>query len=139
MFCLRLHSIICSYAHVRGILMEIKHINRFKLSKSRPALCLLPSCCGGVLDYIRASPSSSLFPPVSPFSPCSWPTLVFSFQLHQPCLLGVIAGSPPLFPPLLPPHPVSQLTCVSVIVHIWERLSRSRSVCKKHSQKTRGP
>lgn len=38
-------------------------------------------------------------PPLSPafFSPCSWPTLVFSFQPHQPRLLGAIASSPSPF------------------------------------------
>lgn len=84
----------------------------------------LPSCCGGVLDYISVSPSFFLSSPLFH----SWPTLVFSFQLHQPCLLGVIARLPlPLFL-LPPPYPVSQLSLVSVMDHIWERLSRSRLV-----------
>lgn len=50
----------------------------------------------GVLDYISMLQS---LPPLSPafFSPCSWPTLVFSFQPHQPRLLGAIASSPSPF------------------------------------------
>lgn len=42
-----------------------------------------------------------------------------------------------LFPPPFP-HPVSQLILVSVIDHIWERLSCSGTVCLKHSQKAGG-
>lgn len=64
------------------------------------------------------------------FSPCSWPTLVFSFQPHQPRLLGAIASSPPLSSPEPPPlpHPVSQLILVSLMGHIWQRLK----ACSRH-------
>lgn len=94
-----------------------------------------PSCCGGVLDYVCVSPSSPLY---LPFSLCSWPTLVVSFQLHQPCLLGVIASphlSFPPPPPRPPPHPVSEPILVSVMDYIWERLSCFSFVCQSTARK----
>lgn len=145
-FCLRRLPVI-GYLRVRGMLMEITNINAgLKAPNVDPGSGSAKRPWGSVVGHrlcisifaLFFSPSVSLFFSSSLFL-CSWPTLVFSFQLHQPCLLGVIANSPLLFlpplPPPPPPHPVSQLILVSVMEHIWERLSCSESVCWSPARK----
>lgn len=102
----------------------------------------LPSCCGGVLDYIHAPSADSLFSPrFSLFFHCTFGQHLCS---HSSSINSVCWGSsppPPSFfcPPPPPPfYPVSQLMLVSVIDHIWDRLDCSRSVCKKCGQKAGG-
>lgn len=77
---------------------------------------------------------TAVFTPLSPafFSPCPWPTLVFSFQLHQPRLLGVIASSPsPFFSwTSASSSPCfSTYSCLSNGPHLAEIEALSQSVC----------
>lgn len=73
---------------------------------------------------------------------CSWPGLVFSFQLHQLCLLGVMHLS--LFPPAPPRLPIFSLSHLllslfhSSVDHIWERLNISPSVCGGATREVEG-
>lgn len=106
------------------------HKYKHRLKKSRP----LWLCQAAVEECWTTftSPSFSffsLFPFISPFS------LLANTCVLIPAPSTLSAGghrqipSPPFFL-LPPPYPVSQLTLVSVMDHIWERLSRSRAVCR---------
>lgn len=113
---LRLHSIICSHAHVRGMLMEIANINTG----------LKKLCQAAVGERIL---SLSIFSPfISPFS------LLANTCILIPAPSTPSAGghrqtrSPPFFSSLLLTPFLNPL--VSVMDHIWERLSRSRPVCR---------
>lgn len=134
MFCFRLRSIICSYARVRGMLMEIVSANTgLNAQKVEPRSDSAKLLWRSVGLHVCISISDSFFSSLSPF---------FTPLLANACVLipapsTLSAGGhrrlPPVFPPLLypppPPHPISQLILVSVMDHIWERLSRSSSVC----------
>lgn len=126
MFGSKPHSFTCSNANVRGMVMVITNINTgCKAQKVEQGSDLQPSCCGGVLGSISVSPSS--FFPIFLAYTC--------VPIPAPSTLS--AGGHRRFPPLSPPpppppRPVSQLSPVSVMDHIWERLSYS--VClQKHS------
>lgn len=107
-----------------GTRMETQQRAQVGVSKHTGLQMFCKSCCRGVLNNICATHLSP--------APVSFFRLCFHFALCQhfcsPSSISAVCwGSEPgpPFPPSLssPPTPVSQLVLVSVMEHIWERLS----------------
>lgn len=130
MFCLRLHSIICSYARVRAMLMEIANVNTgLNAQKVDPRADSAKLLWRSVGLHLCISIRLLFFLPVSLFHSDLGQRLCSHSISINPVCWGSSPAPPRFFLPSPPPHPVSQLILVSVMDHIWEGLSCSGSVC----------